>query len=259
MFDSVFLSGGIIQPGFCGKPRNKLDYRSTQAPTLSTVCPNCGGPARVETVTRTDANHHKTLERWTICTNRKQTKYRKLAASCPTIKEVIEDMGVFTEALEGVSLKKIADKIGLPWQKVGRAKSLDNQGKLQESEETARMVEAARELRQTDPECGQKKRPYVRKSLVESLVGSPYAPPPTQELAPALTAPALATVAHPPHYNHGKIEAIDVIEDWQLGFHLGNTLKYLCRAVHKGSEHEDLLKARWYLDRRIAQLGVTHG
>lgn len=253
MFDSIFLA--------CGKPQNKLDYRPAQAPILSTVCPNCGGPARVETVTRTDANHHKTLERWTICTNRKQTKYRKLVASCPTIKEVIEDMGVFTEALEGVSLKKIADKIGLPWQKVGRAKSLDNQGKLQESEETARMVEAARELRQTDPECAPKKRPYVRKTQVGA---APYAPPPAQELAPALTAPAcaapaLATVAHPPHYNHGKIEAIEVIEDWQLGFHLGNTLKYLCRAVHKGSEAEDLLKARWYLDRRIAQLEVNHG
>jgi hypothetical protein len=61
-------------------------------------------------------------------------------------------------------------------------------------------------------------------------------------------------IDHPQHYNAGKFEVIDVIEDWQLGFHEGNVVKYVGRAKHKGRELEDLKKARWYLDRRIEQL-----
>jgi hypothetical protein len=59
------------------------------------------------------------------------------------------------------------------------------------------------------------------------------------------------TVNHPPHYTAGKIEVIDFIEDQQLGYHLGNVVKYICRADHKGSRLEDLWKAAWYLDREI--------
>lgn len=64
------------------------------------------------------------------------------------------------------------------------------------------------------------------------------------------------TVNHPRHYNAGKFEVIDVIEDWKLGFHLGNTVKYIARSPHKGNPIEDLEKARWYLDREIARLKV---
>jgi len=64
----------------------------------------------------------------------------------------------------------------------------------------------------------------------------------------------MAMVNHPPHYNRGKIEVIDFIEDQELNFSLGNALKYLCRAGAKpGVEAlEDLRKARWYLEREIA-------
>lgn len=62
------------------------------------------------------------------------------------------------------------------------------------------------------------------------------------------------SVNHPPHYNFGKIEVIDVIEDWDLDFHLGNTVKYIARSPHKGTQLEDLKKAAWYLARKIAQL-----
>lgn len=58
-------------------------------------------------------------------------------------------------------------------------------------------------------------------------------------------------VNHPSHYNVGSIEVIDAIEDWRLGFHAGNVVKYVARAGHKGNEVEDLKKARWYLDRLI--------
>lgn len=58
-------------------------------------------------------------------------------------------------------------------------------------------------------------------------------------------------VDHPKHYNAGKIEVIDAIEDWKLGFHEGNVVKYIARAKHKGTELEDLRKAAWYLNRAI--------
>lgn len=62
-------------------------------------------------------------------------------------------------------------------------------------------------------------------------------------------------VAHPPHYTFGKIEVISVIEDWKLGFHLGSAVKYIARAGKKDPTKlvEDLRKARWYLDRLIAE------
>jgi hypothetical protein len=59
-------------------------------------------------------------------------------------------------------------------------------------------------------------------------------------------------VLNPPHYTRLNPEPIDVIEAWGLGWHLGNILKYLARAGHKGDELEDLRKARNYLDRKIA-------
>lgn len=60
-------------------------------------------------------------------------------------------------------------------------------------------------------------------------------------------------VNHPSHYTDGKIEVIDFIEDKQLGFCLGNAVKYISRAGKKdpSKEVEDLEKARWYLDREI--------
>ena len=67
------------------------------------------------------------------------------------------------------------------------------------------------------------------------------------------TLPAIDAVNHPPHYNEGKFEVIEVIEDWKMNFHLGNALKYLARAGKKKSENrnEDLEKAIWYIRREI--------
>lgn len=61
-------------------------------------------------------------------------------------------------------------------------------------------------------------------------------------------------VNHPAHYCVGGIEVIDAIEAWELPYHLGNVVKYVARAKHKGDEVTDLQKARWYLDRYIANL-----
>ena len=62
---------------------------------------------------------------------------------------------------------------------------------------------------------------------------------------------ARSVVNHPNHYNVGKIEVIDAIEDWGLNFNLGNAVKYIARADHKGKPIEDLEKARWYIEREI--------
>jgi len=67
----------------------------------------------------------------------------------------------------------------------------------------------------------------------------------------------MSAVDHPPHYCQGGIEAIDVIEAWSLGFHLGNTVKYIARAGRKGDRIEDLKKAAWYLQRLIDSLSET--
>jgi hypothetical protein len=62
-----------------------------------------------------------------------------------------------------------------------------------------------------------------------------------------------SNVDHPAHYNVGKIEVIAAIEDWSLGFNLGNAVKYIARCDHKGRPVEDLQKALWYLAREIAR------
>lgn len=64
-------------------------------------------------------------------------------------------------------------------------------------------------------------------------------------------------VNHPAHYNAGKIEVVEFIEDQKLGYHLGNAIKYICRAGKKQSspEIEDLDKAIWYLRRHCELLG----
>ena len=58
-------------------------------------------------------------------------------------------------------------------------------------------------------------------------------------------------VNSPPHYTTGGIETIDFIEAKELGYHLGNVVKYITRSDHKGNTLEDLKKAQWYLNRAI--------
>lgn len=53
------------------------------------------------------------------------------------------------------------------------------------------------------------------------------------------------------HYKKGSIEPIEVIEDWGLGFCLGNAVKYIARSEHKGSKKSDLEKVLWYIQREI--------
>ena len=65
---------------------------------------------------------------------------------------------------------------------------------------------------------------------------------------------AADNVNHPAHYKTGGIETIDFIEAKQLTYNLGNVVKYITRADHKGNKLEDLKKAQWYLNREIRNL-----
>jgi hypothetical protein len=89
-----------------------------------------------------------------------------------------------------------------------------------------------------------KKMREAVEELAEKVAGvTPFAPPvPTPDM-----------VNHPAHYKTGGIETIDFIEAKKLNYHLGNVVKYITRADHKGDRLENLKKAQWYLEREIAQ------
>lgn len=95
-------------------------------------------------------------------------------------------------------------------------------------------------------------RPKLR--MQASFDREPPAPEPVSVLRITTKEPKADPVNNPSHYNVGGMETIDFIEAKELGYHLGNVVKYVSRAKHKGTELEDLRKARWYLDRAISKL-----
>ena len=64
------------------------------------------------------------------------------------------------------------------------------------------------------------------------------------------------SVNHPSHYNQGKVEVIEYIEDKDFCYHIGNAIKYLSRAGIKSPDKtvEDYRKAIWYINRKIELL-----
>ena len=59
------------------------------------------------------------------------------------------------------------------------------------------------------------------------------------------------TTYGPAYYKRGSIDVWDFIRDQGLSFHLGNAIKYICRAGHKHSKIEDLEKAIHYLENEL--------
>jgi hypothetical protein len=55
----------------------------------------------------------------------------------------------------------------------------------------------------------------------------------------------------PSYYRRGNTQTWDFIRDQQLNFHLGNAIKYICRAGHKDSKVDDLKKAIHYLQNEL--------
>ena len=66
-------------------------------------------------------------------------------------------------------------------------------------------------------------------------------------------------VSNPAHYNYGKIEVIDFIDQvcsvypGHEAFHVANIIKYLARAPLKGNKKQDLEKAEDYMRRLMAK------
>ena len=102
---------------------------------------------------------------------------------------------------------------------------------------------------------------YVIRSQMKKAVSKFMRPDGTPKIrlqsaetpAPAPAPAATDMVNHPAHYKTGGIETIDFIEAKNLNYRLGNVVKYVTRADHKGDRLENLKKAQWYLEREIAK------
>lgn len=61
----------------------------------------------------------------------------------------------------------------------------------------------------------------------------------------------ISNLTGPDYYRRGRIQVWDFIRDQNLNFHLGNAIKYICRAGHKESRIKDLQKAIHYLQNEL--------
>ena len=55
----------------------------------------------------------------------------------------------------------------------------------------------------------------------------------------------------PAYYQRGTTDVWDFIREQGLNFHLGNAIKYICRAGYKDSKIQDLEKAIHYLENEL--------
>ena len=67
------------------------------------------------------------------------------------------------------------------------------------------------------------------------------------------------SINNPKHYNinwagEQAIETYDYINSWKMGYAEGNIIKYVSRYIYKGKALQDLKKARWYLNKLIAEV-----
>lgn len=101
-------------------------------------------------------------------------------------------------------------------------------------------------------ECQCEKDPkmtYMYDSMQPSLLNAGSIPEFSDYIEFTIT-DSKESVNHPDHYSPGVYEAINVIEHYNLGFHLGNSVKYILRAGKKHDNvKEDIEKAIWYLER----------
>ena len=67
----------------------------------------------------------------------------------------------------------------------------------------------------------------------------------------------MGQTTEPTYYRRGSIPVWDFIRDQELNFHLGNAIKYICRAGYKDSAEQDLRKAIHYLENELQH--VTRG
>ena len=165
-------------------------------------------------------------------------KIRAHAAQYPnkTIKEVADKLGLRYQAVYQVL--KIKPNVKTPKQKWKVLHmSTSKAPAMPFKEEAERIFELTKGRERMHPVTG--------KMLMQGM--------PMVEDKVTMIEPQADNVNHPAHYKTGGIETIDFIEAKGLSYHLGNVVKYIARADSKGSREEDLLKARWYLNREIAK------
>jgi hypothetical protein len=86
--------------------------------------------------------------------------------------------------------------------------------------------------------------------------GTPTASGKFETTQPTKSSSKVVSKYSPAHYQRGKIQVWDFISDQNLDFLTGNVVKYVCRAGLKDyeSELDDLLKAKAYIEKKIAQV-----
>jgi len=96
------------------------------------------------------------------------------------------------------------------------------------------------------------KQTYGSRSVPESTTQLAASSVPVSSEPSSETLPTVSSSSHgPSHYRRGKIQTWDFIRDQDLNFHLGNAIKYICRAGHKDSKVDDLKKAIHYLQNEL--------
>ena len=117
----------------------------------------------------------------------------------------------------------------------------------------------------TQPTPAKRGRPVGSKNKVKRKVGRPRKQVLVLDEMTGVTGAQMHKLVHavtsgksihdpvnkPAHYTVGGIETIDFIEAKKLNYNLGNVVKYITRADHKGLRKQDLEKAMWYLTREI--------
>ena len=117
---------------------------------------------------------------------------------------------------------------------------------------TATEAAMAKKLGVSAVDYAKQKAKILKKVKPKSTLWQPPALLPVPEVT--LEDQSIDMVNRPAHYKVGGIETIDFIEAKELDYHLGNAVKYISRAGHKGNRKEDLEKAQWYLNRAISQI-----
>lgn len=110
------------------------------------------------------------------------------------------------------------------------------------------MKQAGEKVTDLKAERSTRPTPQKWKTVHISTSNKPIVNPPIQI---EMHEPEADPVNHPAHYKVGGIETIDFIEAKRLNYNLGNAVKYITRADHKGNRKQDLEKAIWYLRREL--------
>jgi hypothetical protein len=122
-----------------------------------------------------------------------------------------------------------------------------------EAQEPQSVYKSIREF--LDSDCGSTDKPStVEDPWAES--GTPTPSGKSEPTQPTKSSSNPVTKYSPSHYQRGKVQVWDFISDQNLDFLCGNVVKYVCRAGHKDyeSELDDLLKAKAYIEKKIAQV-----